>query len=391
MNAPAFQVTNELFQSYLDCPTKAVLKARGVAGARTEYEALNASDLQVYRDRARDHILRRYGNPDGTRPPGPVSLEDAVAAATPLAFDVDIVLPGVSARCDALARLPGDPPGNCLYAPLMVSWRQTVTKDERLLLGFLANALGQANGGAVSYGIIVQGENFSFRKIRLQPLLVPCQRILKHIHELVRSETRTTPRLASHCVVCMYHDHCLRKAREKDHLSLLRALREKEIQQLNRRGIFTVTQYSYTFRPRRTKTLGPPRHDHALRALAIRTEKIHVAKRPNILASDASVYMDVEGDADSQLYYLVGLHILKNGNEQRVQLWADNRDEERRVWLDLLEIVADFPAAVVYHYGNYETVYVRRMQTRYGGDLEGLQHLQSNSFNLLAADPLPVN
>ena len=41
------------------------------------------------------------------------------------------------------------------------------------------------------------------------------------------------------------------KAIEKDDLSLLVNMPEKERARLNSKGIFTVTQLSYTFRPRR--------------------------------------------------------------------------------------------------------------------------------------------
>ena len=43
---------------------------------------------------------------------------------------------------------------------------------------------------------------------------------------------------------------CRQKAEEKDDLSLLSGMTEKERRNLHDKGIFTVTQLSYTFRPR---------------------------------------------------------------------------------------------------------------------------------------------
>ena len=64
-------------------------------------------------------------------------------------------------------------------------------------------------------------------------------------------------------------------------LRLLRGLGEKEEAKLNRKGIFNITQLSYTFRPRRRRKAKPNRpakHNHALQALAIRTGTIYVTR-----------------------------------------------------------------------------------------------------------------
>ena len=72
---------------------------------------------------------------------------------------------------------------------------------------------------------------------------------------------------------------------EKDDLSLLAGLPDKEKAKLNSRGIFSVTQLSYTFRPRRRskRQAGrPEKYHHALKALAIREKKIHVVGTPQL-------------------------------------------------------------------------------------------------------------
>src|SRR5207245_7377554 len=54
---------------------------------------------------------------------------------------------------------------------------------------------------------------------------------------------------------------------------------EKEVWKLHSRGIFSVTQLSYTFRARRRPkrfTSKSEKYSHALKALAIRERKIHI-------------------------------------------------------------------------------------------------------------------
>ena len=74
------------------------------------------------------------------------------------------------------------------------------------------------------------------------------------------------------------------KAIEKDDLSLLGGLSVKEREKLRSKGIFSVTQLSYMFRPRRRpKRLRhkAEKYRHALKALAIREKKIHLVGIPN--------------------------------------------------------------------------------------------------------------
>ena len=63
------------------------------------------------------------------------------------------------------------------------------------------------------------------------------------------------------------------------------------------RGIFTVTELSYTFRPRRRpRRLRDKRekYHNSLKALAIREGKIHVVGKPELKLAGTPVYLDVE-------------------------------------------------------------------------------------------------
>ena len=96
---------------------------------------------------------------------------------------------------------------------------------------------------------------------------------------------------------------------EKDDFSLLAGMSAKERQKLRSKGIFTVTQLSYTFRPRRRpKRLRDKRekYHHSLKALAIREKKIHIVGSPELKIEGTPVYLDVEGLPDRDFYYLIG-------------------------------------------------------------------------------------
>ena len=124
-------------------------------------------------------------------------------------------------------------------------------------------------------------------------------------------------RLNRHCPECPYSVLCREKAKRLDHLSLIGGIGEKEIKDLNTKGIFTVTQLAHTFRPRRTASNNTTiKHNHALRAKAILDCKVYVVQCGAIPTANACVYLDVEGIPDLDFYYLVGLLVVKNGEQQ---------------------------------------------------------------------------
>ena len=118
---------------------------------------------------------------------------------------------------------------------------------------------------------------------------------------------------------------------------------EKDRKKLHAKGIFTVTQLSYTFRPRRRRRESrgkQEKHHHSLRALAIRKNMIHAVGIPTPKLEGTPVFLDVEGLPDRDFYYLIGVRF--DGAEGAIQhsLWADNAQEEGQIWTDFLDILS---------------------------------------------------
>jgi len=111
--------------------------------------------------------------------------------------------------------------------------------------------------------------------------------------------------LNKHCAACEFQGRCRQSARETDDLSLLARMTDKEIKKQHRKGIFSVTQLSYTFRarrrPKRLAAKAAP-YSHALKALAIRERKIYIAGKPDLKLQGTPVYFDVEGIPDRDFY-----------------------------------------------------------------------------------------
>jgi predicted RecB family nuclease len=144
---------------------------------------------------------------------------------------------------------------------------------------------------------------------------------------------------------------------------------EKERKKLRNKGIFTVTQLSYTFRPRRLpKRLRgkKEKYHHSLRALAVREKKIHIVGSPELKIAGTPVYLDVEGVPDRDFYYLIGARLGNGESAIQHSLWADSVEDEKIMWTEFLRILADVDNPLLIHYGSYETTFIKRMCARYG-------------------------
>ena len=246
--------------------------------------------------------------------------------------------------------------------------------DDKLLIGFDAAVLSARLGRPVGLGKIIHGDEHSTHKVQTARMIILARKITKRIAALFSSNTPPSLRLIRHCGECEFQARCRQQAIEKDDLSLLAGMNEKELAKYTSRGIFTVTQLSYTFRPRRRpKRLRDKRekYHHSLKALAIREGKIHVVGTPELKLDGTPVYLDVECLPDCDFYYLIGIRVQVDGGVIQHSLWAHDRTDERKIWEDFLAVLMELDRPILIHYGSLETTFFIQMCKRYGAPPEG--------------------
>jgi predicted RecB family nuclease len=260
-----------------------------------------------------------------------------------------------------------------VYSPILFTPHERVTAEDRLRLAFAASVFNHVQGTQVQSGRIIHGPNFKASRVALPTLVATVRSVVSQIQTIQQSVTPPPLVLNRHCSECEFRRSCRTVAVDKDDLSLLRGLNAKEIAGLNQRGIFTVTQYSHTFRPARMRHVAEKtfrKHDASLQALAIREKKVYVAQRKPILDGKVRIYLDVEALPDPDRYYLIGLLIVQSDSNRRMNsFWADRASDEPAMWDAFLRAIAeagdDF---VIFHYGSYESRFLRRMAKLHGGD-----------------------
>jgi predicted RecB family nuclease len=367
------QITENLFVGYVHCAYKAFLMSNGEVGKVADYEVIQKEANARFKDLAIERLLRSHNESQVAREP--TSLRLAVKSGVTLIFGAKVNASGVVLAFDLLERqIDRDDDSRSFYVPALFSPRNKPTREDSLLAAFNGIILGEALGQTIPIVKIVHGPGFAVSKIRLVAptgttrLVKEARQLLDRLRKQIESNLPPLMILNTYCPLCEFRDRCHAEAVNRDDLSLMRGMPEKEILTQRKRGITTVAQFACTFRPKsiglkRSKPL--KRHLHALQALAVRDKKVYVVRAPEITANTTRVYLDVEGIPDQDLYYLVGVVVEKEGECSAHSFWADDQAEERAIWIKLLNLMRVLGDCIIFHYGAYEKVYIKKMLRRY--------------------------
>ena len=378
-------ITEETFAAFLRCETKSYLNLNGTVGVASEFSQSRDHLREEYKQTCREQLCSALR--DGQWNAGTPALQSLEDRRYRLILDYAVILPEIQARLDGLERIrAASHKFDCPYIPLRFVPSEKVSTHDKVLLAFEAFAFSQICGKTPRIGRIIHGCQYTMLTVQLAGLLDKVRLVLGNM--AAQQATTTAPPLVlnKHCAECEFRSLCHQNAIEKDDLSLLPNISEKERKKQNEKGIFTVLQLSYTFRPRRHPAHGLLKHHPALKALTLRKNQIHILGTPTLSLSGTPVHIDVEGDPDRDFYYLVGLRIGSGGSATRYSFWANDPADERTMWECCLRVLSMIDNPQLIHYGSYETQFLKRMRTRYA-DIESpsfLDHLISSALNLLS-------
>lgn len=339
-------ITAEIVEGYSLCPRKAFLLLwntveRDPHDHASLIEEQEAENRKTYRNRL-------------------VETTSAVVSCGPfdpsgdLEIVVDVVLSanGLEARCDAVRlvrKTSAQGKRKSGYEPVMVVGTRHVAKSQIIALAYLGHVLGQLQHHVPVAGTIVLADTQS-RRLNLTKKYQQVKSIVAVLKAWTEDSSEDAPPvvLNKHCPSCPFRDPCHRQAETEDNLSLLDRMSPRIMKKYHAKGIFTVTQLSYLFQPRRTtkkRKRRPVRHNLELQALALRTEKTYVEQLPDLSQREIELFVDVEGIPDRGSYYLIGLLATENGETRYHSFWANCVMEEGRIWESFLDRVAAFPNA----------------------------------------------
>lgn len=364
------KITPDLFEAYLKCPIKCWLRAAGEAVTGNTYAEWVKMQDESYRSNETARLSGELSNGEITSPEAENLKSAKWLLATNVTVQAKVNSCAVESNIAALERIASEGRGKAAqFVPISFIFRNKLTNDDKLLPAFDAFVLSETLGRQVSFGKIIHGADHAALKVKTAALAGEVRTRLDKIASLLANPTPPELVLNRHCPECEFRDRCRQKAIETNDLSLLAGMSAKERQKLRSKGIFTVTQLSYTFRPRRRPRRMRDKREkyhHALKALAIREKKIHIVGSPELKIEGTPVYLDVEGLPDRDFYYLIGLRIGHGDSAVQHSLWADTVEDEGKIWREFLAILETVEKPVLIHYGSYETNFSKQMAERHG-------------------------
>ncbi len=311
-------ITAAVFSAFLKCPTKAHLLAIGEPAPCTYFADIDARISSMYKAVAR----RRLGVETELAEPLDFGQLWCSPDCATITHDVDCETAVYDFTLPPGGRQSQEPSPSCAFVPvLFLPWDKPSLSDS-LLVCFGALALSQTTGILPDTGTLIFGDGCRHRNVKIGNHVARTRQIIDVIGASCQSGKPAPLVLNRHCAVCDFQLRCRDLAIERDDLSLLTAMTGKERAKCNAKGISTITQLSYGYRPRRRKRTRPDadrsaksarrtapvvKNDHKLKALAIKKNQIHVVGAPSLRFDGTPIFLDVEGMSDRDFYYLIGL------------------------------------------------------------------------------------
>jgi predicted RecB family nuclease len=365
------KITLDVFEAYIKCRTKCWLRATDEPSVGGSYAEWVKAQNRAYRVSETRRLVAEFPNNEVALSADMKGLKAAKwRLASTLVVQAQMDSYALESELHALERVPAAGRAKpTRFIPIRFVFTNKLSKDDKLLLSFDAFVLSKSLGREVSIGKIVHGDDHATLKLKTSAMISEVRKRLERIATLLSNPAPPDLILNPHCPECEFQASCRQAAEKKDDLSLLPNMSAKERKQFHSKGLFTVTQLSYTFRARRRpKRLAGKRekYHHSLKALAIREQKIHIVGSPELKIESTPVYLDVEGLPDRDFYYLIGVLIGNGESAVQHSLWADTPKEEEKIWMQFLGILETVDNPKLIHYGSYETIFLKQMLCRYG-------------------------
>src|SRR5262249_51608442 len=215
------------------------------------YEAMTTAAKASSREQALTRLAVRFG--EGAAGQGAAVTAALLKQGVPFLLDASLEDDGLSLRLDALKRMDGASKlGEHHYLPVLNVHSDKVGRRERTLLALGGLALARVQGLRPATGLVARGPDARLGKVRLDSKLYrQAEQILAELERLRPGGEPPRLTLNRHCQVCEFRQRCREEAVKADDISLLAGVGGEELQRYNRKGLFTLTQLSCTFRPRK--------------------------------------------------------------------------------------------------------------------------------------------
>jgi len=251
-------ITSELLEAYLACPMKCYLRSNGEKRSENGFAAW----YQTQKDSYRHAGIRRLeaGPPQGSTR-SQIEPRGFRKTEWRLAFNQALDVDDLSSTIHAIQRVPTEGRSS-EFIPIRFVHLNKPSRSNKMMAVFDAIVLSNVAGQPISAAKLIHGDAWTAVKVRVAAHVHELTKIFGKMRDIFAASSPPDLILNRHCPECEFRDRCREKAIEKDDLSLLAGLTDKERIRLNRRGIITTkaatTSRCQSASPTTSMTSPPP-------------------------------------------------------------------------------------------------------------------------------------
>ncbi|MBU1201965.1 MAG: TM0106 family RecB-like putative nuclease [Nanoarchaeota archaeon] len=369
-------ITNEIIKSFIICKYKAYNMLNSVQGIKKDYELMQTEIANQLFSKFAENVKIRFGDENQIVDLKLVHNEkiSKIILEYHINFNnYDLLVDAIEVNCGRLI-------------PYLFLMKEKISKYYKLLLTVKCLLFTKMNNVEIDSGRIYYGKDMKTLKFKIQKLIPECLRIISDLENLISFKLEPVLCQNNHCKICEYEELCHKKLVERDDLSLLSSIDEKDLKRYEKKGIFTIKQLSYTFKLRkrneRVNTRNHPYYD-SLKALALRERKVYVFDKIEIPNSETKIFLDCEGDTENSFIYLIGILIEKKESIEKYSFWANTKEEESNIFDELYRIINSHREAKIFYYGKYDWRVLKKIISQ-TNNVSIKKIISENSVDILA-------
>lgn len=297
--------------------------------------------------------------------------------------------------------------GAFAYQPVVARQGRRLTREHQLPLALMAQLLEQEQGAAIPDMLVVGGGGRRLERDRVGFSAALRRQLADSLRKLAADlERDSPPALAADrrkCTLCSWRASCNAVAVADGHLSEVSGIGAKRRDMLQQLGIEGLQELAAADPDRLAARMerfgeqhGEAAHALVAQALAQRDGRVdHLDRSPSLpeLADVPGVLLyDIESDPDARHDFLHGFLRLPRQSDGRWDLAAASyhpllvlaEHGEERSWQRLQRLLQRYPEWPVLHYGETETLSLRRLAQRQGASERELLALKTRLIDVHA-------
>jgi predicted RecB family nuclease len=377
------QINGEILNCFIYCKYKAFRKYSGITGTISEYQKLYSQ--------LKETLKLSFGKKvsENNKLVSTNSKFDKITYEDGILLNLRFTNTNIDLTVDGFEILDKKN-----FILIFITPFEHITKYDKQLIALQSYYLQNEFNIHIEYGKVIYGNLLNQTKFKLSSSTKSIKKLIDDLNKTISNPSEPSLVLNNHCIICEYHAYCMEKAKAEDNISLLDRATNKVIEKYKRKGIFTIQQLSYLYKPRRRKKQKAKQliiHNLELQALAIRTDRILVQLLPELFRHPIELFLDIEGNPDHETYYLIGLIVSKNQKTTSYTYWADRATDEVHIWHQFLSLINEYPDSPVFHYGNYDSKAIDILGKRYNTSTTHIQpHIVNISNSIFGKIYFPV-